>query len=154
MVSNWERLPSEPPLAALASTHALHRAIASWQVALVKEAAGNGASWEEIGTALGTTRQGAWARFRVPLEEGEGEQSMEDRQAAKQKMDELWRAGRARFREMESRWREEETRLREQIQMAKSQLADGKRRYSRDRRDAKDKLRRDVDAARAKARGW
>lgn len=78
---------------------------------------------------------------------------MEDRQAAKQKMDELWRAGRARFREMESRWREEETRLREQIQMAKSQLADGKRRYSRDRRDAKDKLRRDVDAARAESRG-
>ena len=148
---SWDRLPSDPPLAALGASHTLHRALAHWQTDLVREAVASGASWEEIGIALGTTKQGAWARFRVPLGDkgGPGVMDSGKRQQSHQRARELWEAGQARLHEMEGKWRDEHERLRHQVRESKDRLAEAKRRHARERRDARQELRREVDTARA-----
>ncbi len=151
MLESWDLLPSAPPLAALVASHALHRALARWQSDLVREAVASGASWEEIGRALGTTKQGAWARFRVQLGD-KGGQAVEDsneRREAHKHARELREAGQARLREIEDKWRAEQERLRKQVRESKDQLSEAKRRHAIERQDARRELRREVDAARA-----
>jgi hypothetical protein len=151
VTDSWSRLPSDPPLAALGATHTLHRALAYWQTDLVREAVASGASWDEIGISLGTTKQGAWARFRVPLADkgGPGVMDSGKRQQSRQRARELWEAGQARLREMEGKWRDEHESLRNQVRESKDRLSQAKRRHARERRDARQELRREVDTARA-----
>jgi hypothetical protein len=151
VTDRWDRLPSDQPLAALDASHALHRALAHWQTDLVREAVASGASWEEIGISLGSTKQGAWARFRVPLE-GKGGPGVMDsgkRQQSHQRARELWEAGQARLHEMDDKWRDEHEGLRNQVRESKDRLSEAKRRHARERRDARQDFRREVDAARA-----
>ncbi|MDQ6672130.1 MAG: hypothetical protein M3069_15535, partial [Chloroflexota bacterium] len=129
----------------------LHRALAHWQTDLVREAVASGASWEEIGTALGATKQGAWARFRVALGDkgGPGVMDSGKRQQSNQRARELWEDGQARLRDMEGKWRDEHERLRQQVRESKDRLSEAKSRHSRERRDARQELRREMDTARA-----
>lgn len=106
------------------------------------------ASWDDIGAAIGTTRQGAWARFRVTLEKGEGGKEMDDRSQNRQQIVEMWNAGHARLRELEAKWIEEQSTLRQQVERSKDQLMEAKRRHQRERRDAKQRLRREIRDAR------
>jgi hypothetical protein len=152
----WQRLPTDPPLAALASSHQVHRTLANWQNALVKEAVEDGASWEEIGVALGTSKQGAWARFRAAVGEQGGQGTMRDPVQTKQRIRELWSAGQARQSEMDTTWREEQQRLREQVHESKDRLAEARRHHAQERREARqtlrremEKLRKEIDPARA-----
>lgn len=144
----WSRLPAEPPLEALASSHALHRALAGWQTALVKEALAAGASWEDIGAALGSTKQGAWARFRVALGDHEGEKSMQDRNDMKRRASEVFQAGRRRIRDLDSSWRKEQETLRDEIKASKDRLAEAKHRHAQARRQMQHDLRRELAALR------
>ena len=152
----WQRLPTDPPLAALASSHQVHRTLANWQNALVKEAVEDGASWEEIGVALGTSKQGAWARFRAAVGEQGGQGTMHDPVQTKQRVRELWNAGQARLSEMDTKWREEQQRLRQHVHESKDRLAEARRHHAQERREARqnlrremEKLRKEIDAARA-----
>jgi septal ring factor EnvC (AmiA/AmiB activator) len=152
----WQRLPTDPPLAALASSHQVHRTLANWQNALVKEAVEDGASWEEIGVALGTSKQGAWARFRAAVGEQGGQGTMHDAVQTKQRVRELRNAGQARLSEMDSTWREEQQRLRQQVHESKDRLAEARRHHAQERREARqnlrremEKLRKEIDPARA-----
>jgi len=150
VTESWIRLPSDPPLAALGASQTLHRALALWQTDLVREAVASGASWEEIGIALGTTKQGAWARFRV-LHGDKGGQALMDSAGRRQAHDrarELWDAGQARLREIEGQWRDEHERLRQQVRESKERLTEARQRHARERRDARQKLRSEVGAAR------
>lgn len=149
LVEAWQRLPSDPPLAALASSHRVHRALADWQSDLVREAVASGANWEEIGTALGTSKQGAWARFRAAVGEQGGQETMHDRTQTKRRIREVLDAGQARLREMDAKWREEQQRLRQQVQESKARLAEARHRHAQERREARQKLRQETDAARA-----
>jgi hypothetical protein len=151
VTESWDRLPVDPPLGALDASHKLHQAIAQWQTDLVREAITSGASWEEIGVGLGTTKQGAWARFRVPLGGKGGQAVMESagRREAQKRAREAWDAGQARMREIEGKWRDEHDRLRQQVRESKDRLSEAQRRHSRERRDARQELRREVAAARA-----
>jgi hypothetical protein len=151
LVESWDRLPGDPPLKALVASHTLHGALASWQTELVREALASGASWEEMGQALGTTKQGAWARFRVQLE-GKGGHGMVDstgRRQARQRARELWEAGQTRLGEIEARWREEQEGLRRQVRETKERLSEARQRHARERRDARQELRKELEKVRA-----
>jgi septal ring factor EnvC (AmiA/AmiB activator) len=152
----WQRLPTDPPLAALASSHQVHRTLANWQNALVKEAVEDGASWEEIGVALGISKQGAWARLRAAVGEQGGQGTMHDPVQTRQRVRELWNAGQARLSEMDTTWREEQQRLRQQVHESKDRLAEARRHHAQERREARqnlrremEKLRKEIDPARA-----
>ena len=88
MLDAWERATQGPdPIAALGATKALWQHLAQWQSVLVTEAVNATATWDDIGLALGTTRQAAWARFRKGVERAEelGQcQNRSVRQASKQ----------------------------------------------------------------------
>jgi hypothetical protein len=148
VAESWDRLRTDSPAEALASSHALHQAIATWQTALVQEALANGAGWEEIGVALGTSKQGAWARFRAAAGEQGGREAMQDRHLTRQRVGEIVKAGHARLREMDASWREEHEQLRRQLQESKDRFTDARRRHADERRDARSSLRREIEAAR------
>src|SRR5215471_9255588 len=106
--TSFERLASDSPTDALVASHELHRALATWQESLVNEAITGGASWEDIGAALGTSKQGAWARFRVALGDKGGSKAMQDHRSAKRRARQVWDAGQARLRQMEASWHDEQ----------------------------------------------
>ena len=61
----WEQATaSADPLAALGASHGFEEQWERWQRGVVAEAVEAGATWEQIGMALGISRQAAWARFR------------------------------------------------------------------------------------------
>ena len=61
----WERVSRDAePMAALRASKLLRLVLARWDRILVKEALEAGATWEELGRALGVSRQAVWARFR------------------------------------------------------------------------------------------
>ena len=151
MLESWDRLPDASPLDALGASHTIHRALAHWQTDLVREALAGGASWEEIGAALGTTRQAAWARFRVQLGEKGGPMAMEQdgRHEARQRAREAFVAGHKQLREIEDKWRDEQAQLRQLVRESKERLTEARQQYARKRQEAREELRRQVRAARA-----
>ena len=151
LAASWERLVSDQPLAALAAAHSVHRSLAEWQTELVKEAVAGGASWEEIGDALATSRQAAWARFRTALGDTTGGEPMRDRDEVRQRIRELVEANHARLREIEARWRDEHEQLLGHVRQSKDRLAEGRRNHARARREARDRLRREIEVARSEA---
>jgi hypothetical protein len=70
------------------------------------------------------------------------------RQKSHQRARELWEAGQARLHEMEGKWRDEHERLLNQARESKDRLSEAKRRHARERRDARQELRREMDTAR------
>jgi hypothetical protein len=61
----WDRVGRDTePVAALRASKLLRILLARWERILVAEALEAGSTWEELGRALGVTRQAAWARFR------------------------------------------------------------------------------------------
>src|SRR3954452_19710087 len=60
----WETATGDAtPLEALGATRALKAQLPTWEAQLVKEAIGDGATWETIGDSVGVSRQAAWDRF-------------------------------------------------------------------------------------------
>jgi hypothetical protein len=76
----WAEATRAPdPINALRASRALHHQLSDWQAVLVAEALIAGLTWEEMGEALGTTRQAAWARFkRVAESAAEGGRMIAD----------------------------------------------------------------------------
>jgi hypothetical protein len=63
--ARWEQATAAPdPLAALGASHGFEEQWEQWQRGMVADAVEAGATWEQIGLALGISRQAAWARFR------------------------------------------------------------------------------------------
>ena len=61
----WEQATAAPdPLAALGASRGFEEQWEQWQRGVVAGAVEAGATWEQIGLALGISRQAAWARFR------------------------------------------------------------------------------------------
>jgi len=64
MVTAWQTATSDPdPLAALAATRALKAHLVGWEGTLAGEAIQQGATWQQIGRAVGVTRQAAWEQL-------------------------------------------------------------------------------------------
>jgi hypothetical protein len=101
------------PLAALGVTKVLFGEVAAWQSDLVRDAVHRGATWDDIGAALGTTRQAAWARFRSVAEE-ETDISIPTRQEVKavtQRINDELRALQTRLKDFDEKWRARQTEL-------------------------------------------
>ena len=52
------------PMRVIAGIQASHRQLEKWQRKAVSAARDAGATWDEIGTACGVSRQAAWERFK------------------------------------------------------------------------------------------
>jgi hypothetical protein len=107
----WEDATShQSPLAALRATKEFWPRWAQWQAMLAREAITNGATWDEIGRAMGTSRQAAWGRFKSVVERGE---QME--QARKQQIRQTIKELQARARERDQALASERRRLRDEL---------------------------------------
>ena len=81
LAASWTKATADPDsLSALGASPTLAREVDRWRGTLVAEAVRSGATWEQIGEALGTSRQAAWARFRH-VGEQEGRDPMDDETA-------------------------------------------------------------------------
>jgi len=111
-----ERTKSDPePLSALGSSRQLFREISAWQTKLVAKAVGAGASWEDVGAALGTTRQAAWARFRAVSESDQVTPILSPKEvvAMKEHVNQELRSLQQKLKEFDQTWRARQAELRE-----------------------------------------
>jgi hypothetical protein len=139
-----EQTQAEPhPIAALRSSRALFKQVSDWQARMVVGAIETGVTWEEVGEALGTTRQAAWARFRGVTEGTEArstsaaevkavsqevKEQLRDFQVKLKDFEEKWRDRQAdlknKFRELERGRREERKQLHDELRSIQSSLRD------------------------------
>ena len=157
---HWETATrATDPLEALGASNGFWEQWARWQGTLVAEALKAGATWEQIGEAMGTSRQAAWARFKSAMEGDDAavptrEQLVQARHQLREQLRELhqrvqqrdqaWRAERARALEqvriLDGRRSQERAALREEMMSLRSQFhtmhhgahrAEGMDRFSR-----------------------
>jgi hypothetical protein len=64
-----EALDDKDAPRALAAARDLRVLLYEWEGVLARKAVLDGASWEEIGTLLGVSRQAAWTRYKDPTPE-------------------------------------------------------------------------------------
>lgn len=148
----WRRATQDPdPLVALGASPAFWQQWAQWQSALVAEALAAGATWEEIGHALGTSRQAAWARFRTDVAEaGGGERPMNEQIAqARAEARERFKDLQGRVRARDDAWRDDRARLQEQMRLVDQQRADDRAALLEEMRALKEKMRAWRDQRRA-----
>lgn len=89
------------PLTALRATKEFWPLWAQWQAALAREAIANGATWDEIGQAMGTSRQAAWGRFKAAVEGGKPmEMEKENERQLRDAIKEIQVSGRKRDQEL------------------------------------------------------
>jgi hypothetical protein len=120
--TTWNRATeTADPLQALTATNRFWRAWADWQRGLVKEAIAMGASWDDVGRVLGTSRQAAWARFKGVS--GGKEECMHDRRELQAEIKRL----RARLRDRDTKWKEERKQLRDRQRTLDRERANDRR---------------------------
>jgi len=144
LLDSWKATTGEPEaLSALASSKRLFKEISSWQSRLVADALNVGASWEDVGEALGTTRQAAWARFRSVAEEVDGKSipSHQEVRVVQQRVNEELRSLQTKLRNFDQKWRERQTELTRQTQV-----------LERDRREERKQLQQEIRSATAELR--
>lgn len=128
------------PLAALSATKEFWPRWAEWQATLAREAIANGATWDEIGRAMGTSRQAAWGRFKAAVEgdkpmEKENEwqlrEAIKEMQARGRERDQALSANRKRLRDdlraLDRQRAQERTELQQQIREFRVRLSDSRR---------------------------
>ncbi|NPU85513.1 MAG: hypothetical protein HPY65_13635 [Syntrophaceae bacterium] len=89
------------PLIALHATKEFWPLWAQWQAALAREAIADGATWDEIGQAMGISRQAAWGRFKAAVEGGKPmEMEKENERQLREAIKEIKAHGRERDQEL------------------------------------------------------
>lgn len=142
----WQEATGNPDaLGALTASRGLYRELSGWQAVLVAEALQAGATWEQIGDALATTRQAAWARFRSMVLDPEGGPMAEEgalmRKQARDGLKALYESARQR----DAKWKEDRAELEAQVRG----LRDRMRNLDRERRLARDQLQDEIRQTRA-----
>jgi hypothetical protein len=114
---HWETATrATDPLEALGASNGFWEQWAQWQGTLVAEALKAGATWEQIGEAMGTSRQAAWARFRTMVEgDAAAVPSREQLSQARQDLREQLRELHRRVKQRDESWRVERARALEQV---------------------------------------
>jgi hypothetical protein len=59
-------LEDQDALAALAAARDLRTLLYEWEGVLARKSVARGASWEEVGSLLGVSRQAGWTRYKDP----------------------------------------------------------------------------------------
>jgi hypothetical protein len=124
LLEHWETATrATDPLEALGASSGFWEQWARWQGTLVAEALKAGATWEQIGKAMGTSRQAAWARFRTMVEGDAAEApSREQLSQARHELREQLRELHRRVRQREESWRSERAKA-----LAQVRIVDGRR---------------------------
>lgn len=141
---SWERATGDPSaISALGASKALYEQLATLQAALVEEAVSEGAAWEDIGAALGTSRQAAWARFRHLVESTEGEAGRMREQVGKlnRQLTEESKSLQRRLRSLDEEWRREK-------KLLQDQLREFDKRRTEERKALQEEIRQTMDALR------
>jgi len=122
----WESATQHrDPLIALQATQGLWRQWAQWQSVLVAETLKAGATWDDIGHALGTSRQAAWARFRNVIEgtnEGGAMQKQEQVERLSKELAENVKLIQERLRGIDTKAQEERKHLQDQVKLLREQI--------------------------------
>ena len=137
-------------LGALRSSRRLYGELSGWQGRLVVEGLRAGATWEQIGAALGTTRQAAWARFRHVAEQAEVRRGpMPEQVAALQgRLNDEVKALQARLKTLDAEWRADGGRLREELRALDRSHAEQRKTLQRELRETAATLRDEIRALR------
>jgi gas vesicle protein len=110
---------------ALQASRGFWRQWAQWQSLLVAETVAAGATWDDIGHALGTSRQAAWARFRKVAEEtnqGGAMQAQEQVERLSKEFAENVKAIQERLRTIDAKGQEEGKHLQAQVKLLHEQM--------------------------------
>jgi Na+/phosphate symporter len=130
------------PVDELRSSRGLFKEVSEWQKRIVAEAIDSGATWEEIGDALGTTRQAAWGRFRnVINDEDRSRLDAEEVKSLNQHVNEQVRVLRLRLDHFDEKWRERQGELKKKI-----------RELERERREERKELQQDISSMQSSLR--
>jgi len=147
----WVGATEDPEaLAALAASRGLFARLSRWQGELVAEALRGGATWEQVGAALGTTRQAAWARFREVAETTEGRRiAMPEQLAALQsKLNDEVRGLQEKLKSFDAQWRDDRERLQEELRALERERGEQRKALQQDLRDTAAALRAEIRALR------
>jgi hypothetical protein len=138
------------PLSALGSSRQLFREISTWQTELVADAVGAGASWEDVGAALGTTRQAAWARFRSVAE---SEQMPDPKEVAamRDQVREELRSLQQKVKDFDQKWRARQAELRDQARELERERASERKLLQQQLRTTTSELREEIRRLRSPA---
>jgi hypothetical protein len=140
----WEQATRHPDaLVALAASRRFWEQWARWQSTLTGEALNAGATWDDVGQALATSRQAAWARFRKATDEQHGGASMMQDQLAqvRRQLGEDVKALRQRARQRDDQWRVDRQHLRDQLRALDKQRADDRLALQGEIRELQQKMR-------------
>jgi chromosome segregation ATPase len=135
---------------ALKGTKLLFGEVAAWQSTLVENAIREGATWEEIGDALGTTRQAAWARFRSVAEKVEGLSvpSAQEVKTMTERVKEQLRDLQAQMKEWDDKWRRRQAELTDQARKLERERREERKQLQQDIRSVQHDLREEIRALR------
>jgi hypothetical protein len=145
----WESVNSDDdPVAALRATKPFHDLIAAWEGVLAGEAIQTGATWQQLGNALGTTRQAAWARFRASVSRQAGQNGRSGEQGARGSGAYRMRLLEERLKLLDTKTRRERQRLQQRIRQLESLIRTGTRRRTANHRAPERKRFRMAGSAR------
>jgi hypothetical protein len=143
----WAEATSDrDSLAVLGATKVLFGEVAAWRSDLVRDAVRRGATWDDIGAALGTTRQAAWARFRSVAEE-ETDTSIPTRQEVKavtQRIHDELSALQTRLKDFDEKWRARQTDLSRQARELERARREERKQLQQELRSIHGDLRREL----------
>lgn len=105
------------PVQALRSSRGVFKEFSGWQAQIVAEAIESGATWEDVGEALGTTRQAAWGRFRTTVEGGIARPTphREEVKHLNQQVKQQMRSFQLKLKDFDQKWRNAQRDLKEQL---------------------------------------
>lgn len=147
----WTAATRDPDaLDALGASRRLFGELPGWQGRLVVEALRAGATWEQIGAALGTTRQAAWARFRDLAEATEEGRSpmTEQLNALQRRLSDDVRSLQARLKAADAEWREDRKRLQRELRTVERKRGEQRAALKQELRDTADAMRAEIRALR------
>lgn len=147
----WKHATENPhPIEALRGTKELFGEVASWQSTLVESALRGGATWEGIGTALGTTRQAAWARFRNVAESVEGRSvpTGQEVKAMSQRVKDELGGLQSKLKDFDEKWRERQGDLAQQARKLERERREERKQLQHEIRTIQSSLRDEVHALR------
>jgi gas vesicle protein len=147
----WESATQHPdPRMALQASRGFWRQWARWQSLLVAETLKAGATWDDIGQALGTTRQAAWARFRNVIEEtseGGAMQAQEQVGRLTKEFAESVKVIQERLRSVDAKGQEEVKRLHDQAKLLHEQTRALSKKMADDRKALRNEIRQMIRSA-------
>ena len=149
----WESATQHPdPLIALQATRGFWRQWAQWQSVLVAETLKAEATWDDIGHALGTSRQAAWARFRNVIEEtneGGAMQTQEQVERLSKELTENVKVIQERLRSIDTKGQEERKHLQDQVKLLREQIRVLSKQMADERKALQNEVRQMMRSAQA-----